>query len=98
MDVSPYAAPIRATDLAGLPPAYIEVGEAEIFRDEDAAYCARLWRAGVSAELHVWARSYHGFDLFAPASQVAAAALEARSSWLRRLLGTGTRQLAGDRA
>ncbi|WP_449343732.1 alpha/beta hydrolase fold domain-containing protein [Streptosporangium canum] len=32
--VSPYAAPARATDLSGLPPAYIDVGELEVFRDE----------------------------------------------------------------
>lgn len=82
--VPDYAAPARAAELGGLPPAYIEVGEAEIFRDEDVAYCAGLWRAGVSAELHVWARAYHGFDLYAPGSEVTAAALAARSSWLRR--------------
>ncbi|MFD6974554.1 alpha/beta hydrolase fold domain-containing protein [Streptomyces sp. NPDC059949] len=34
----PYAAPARATDLSGLPPAYIEVGSAETFRDEHVAY------------------------------------------------------------
>ena len=34
-DVSPYAAPARATDLSGLPPAFIDVGSAETFRDED---------------------------------------------------------------
>ena len=37
-DVSPYAAPARATDLSGLPPAFIDVGSAETFRDEDVAY------------------------------------------------------------
>src|SRR4029077_6806229 len=33
--VSPYAAPARATDLAGLPDTYIDVGDLDIFRDED---------------------------------------------------------------
>ncbi len=42
-DVSIYAAPSRATDLAGLPPAFIDVGTAEVFRDEDVAYASAIW-------------------------------------------------------
>ncbi|WP_442788216.1 alpha/beta hydrolase [Amycolatopsis sp. NBC_01286] len=84
---SPYAAPARMTDLGGLPPAFVEVGGAEIFRDEDVAYAQRLARAGVPTELHVWAGAHHGFDRFAPDAEVTRAALAARSSWLRRLLG-----------
>ncbi|WP_425502274.1 alpha/beta hydrolase [Phytoactinopolyspora limicola] len=85
--VSPYAAPARATDLSDLPPAFVEVGAVEIFRDEDVEYYSRLCAAGVPAELHVWAGAYHGFDRLAPASEVTRAALATRSSWLRRLLG-----------
>ncbi len=33
-DVSIYASPSRATDLADLPAAFIDVGSAEVFRDE----------------------------------------------------------------
>ena len=44
--VSVYAAPARATDLAGLPPAFVECGSAEVFRDEDVAYASGLWAAG----------------------------------------------------
>ncbi len=84
---SPYAAPARMPDLSGLPPAFVEVGGAEIFRDEDVAYAQRLAQAGVPAELHVWADAHHGFDRFAPDAEVTRAALAARSSWLRRLLG-----------
>ncbi len=43
-DVSPYAAPARAADLSGLPPAYIDVGSAETFRDEDAGRDRRAAR------------------------------------------------------
>ncbi len=53
-NVSIYAAPARAKDLSGLPPAFIEVGSAEPFRDEDVAYATKLWEDGVHAELHVW--------------------------------------------
>ena len=66
--VSPYAAPARATDLAGLADAYVEVGELDIFRDENVEYARRLARAGVSVELHVHPGAPHGFDLVAPDS------------------------------
>ncbi|WP_223694984.1 alpha/beta hydrolase [Leifsonia poae] len=85
--VSPYAAAARATDLAGLPPAYIEVGSAEVFRDEDIAYAQRIWAAGGTAELHVWSGAYHGFSGFSPDAIVSRAAVAARDSWLRRTLG-----------
>ena len=65
-DVSPYAAPARATDLAGLPPAYITVGELDMFIDEDIAYAQALHRAGVPTELHVYAGAFHGSDGFVP--------------------------------
>ncbi|GHF52945.1 acetyl esterase/lipase [Amycolatopsis bartoniae] len=84
-DVSPYAAPARATDLSGLPPAYLDAGSAETFRDEDVAYATRLWQAGGEAELHVWPGGFHGFDLLAPQATLSRIAREQRVSWLRRL-------------
>jgi acetyl esterase/lipase len=86
-DVSPYAAPARATDLSGLPPAFIDVGSAETFRDEDVAYASRLWQAGGQAELHVWPGGFHGFDGFVPDAAISRDAQEARLRWLDRLLG-----------
>ncbi|MFI7352323.1 alpha/beta hydrolase [Streptomyces avidinii] len=85
-DLPPYAAPARATDLSGLPPAYIDVGSAETFRDEDVAYADAIWRAGGQAELHVWPGACHGFDSFAPAAALSRDAREARTRWLRRVL------------
>ena len=41
-DVSPYAAPARASDLTGLPDTYIDVGDLDIFRDEDITFARRL--------------------------------------------------------
>ena len=61
-----YAAPSRAEDLSGLPPTFIGVGSAEVFRDEDVAYASRIWAAGGIAELHVWPGGFHGFDGLAP--------------------------------
>jgi acetyl esterase/lipase len=86
-DVSVYAAPARATDLSGLPPAFIDCGSAEVFRDEDVAYATALWAAGVQAELHVWPGGFHGFDMIAPHSVLAKAMRTARDSWVARTLG-----------
>lgn len=86
-DVSIYAAPARAEDLTGLPPTFIDCGAAEVFRDEDVAYAAKLWEAGVDAELHVWAGGFHGFDMLAPYAAVSRAAIAARDSWVERVIG-----------
>jgi acetyl esterase/lipase len=64
--VSPYAAPARATDLSGLPDAYIDVGVLDILRDENIDFARRLMAAGVSTELHVLPGLPHGFEMIAP--------------------------------
>lgn len=66
--VSPYAAPARATDLAGLPPAYICVGTLDPLLDEDVAYAQALMSAGVPVELHVYPGAFHASSVFAPAA------------------------------
>ncbi|RZT88748.1 acetyl esterase/lipase [Pseudonocardia sediminis] len=86
-DVSSYAAPARAQDLTGLPPAYVDVASTETFRDEDVAYATALWNAGVQAELHVWPGGFHGFDGFVPGADLSRRARAARVAWLTRLLG-----------
>ena len=65
-DISCYAAASRATDLTGLPPAYIAVGEIDLFAQEDIEYARRLIEAGVCTELHVYPGGCHGFDMMAP--------------------------------
>ncbi|MBC3993230.1 alpha/beta hydrolase [Streptomyces sp. AC563] len=86
--VSPYAAPARAADLSGLPPAFVTVGAAEVFRDEAVEYATRIWATGGQAELHVWAGAYHGFTGFSPDTEVSRAAAATRASWIRRVLGS----------
>ncbi|WSZ38561.1 alpha/beta hydrolase [Streptomyces sp. NBC_00190] len=81
-----YAAPSRATDLSGLPPAYVEVGSAETFRDEGVAYANTIWQSGGQAELHVWPGACHGFDGLAPHAALTQDARSARTRWLQRLL------------
>jgi acetyl esterase len=55
-----YAAPARATDLSGLPPAYIATAEFDPLRDEAITYGLRLLQAGVPVELHQWPGTFHG--------------------------------------
>ena len=57
---SPYAAPARAADLSGLPPAYISSAEFDPNRDEAITYGLRLLQAGVPVELHQWPGTFHG--------------------------------------
>jgi acetyl esterase/lipase len=85
-DVSPYAAPARAQDLSGLPPAFLDVGSAETFRDETVAFASGLWAAGGSAELHVWPGGFHVFDSMVPDAPLSVAARAVRLPWLRRAL------------
>ena len=69
-DVPGYAAPARATDLGGLPPAIITVGSLDIFLDEDIAYAQALLGAEVPCELHVYPGAFHGSSSFVPQSDI----------------------------
>jgi acetyl esterase/lipase len=81
-DVSPYAAPARATDLSGLPETYVDVGDLDILRDESIEYARRLMAAGIPTELHVIPGLPHGFDMLAPDAVVTQRVIATR---LRRL-------------
>lgn len=84
-DVPAYAAPARLTDAKGLPPAYIEVGQLDIFRDEDLEYARRLSQAGVQVEFHLHPGVPHEFDAIAFTSGVAKRAIADRVRVLRAL-------------
>ncbi|WP_030450621.1 alpha/beta hydrolase fold domain-containing protein [Herbidospora cretacea] len=85
-DVPAYVSPAVAADLSGLPPAYVDAGSAEVFRDEDVAYATRVWAAGGRADLHVWDGGFHGFDALYPAAALSREARRTRTAWLERLL------------
>lgn len=87
-DVSIYAAPARAEDHFGLPPAYIECTSVETFRDEDVAYANRIWQAGGVCDLHVWAGGFHGVEGMAPDSSISIAMRQTRINFLERILRT----------
>ncbi|MBT6727611.1 MAG: alpha/beta hydrolase [Deltaproteobacteria bacterium] len=81
-----YAAPARAENLAGLPPTFIDVGELDLFRDEDIQFAARLIQAGVPTELHVYPGAYHASEVFAPESALSQSILARRTEALLRAL------------
>jgi acetyl esterase/lipase len=84
-DVPATAAPTRATDLRGVAPAYVEVGELDIFCVEDIDYARKLAAAGVSIELHVHPGAPHSFERLAPDSAVAKRAMADRPRILAAL-------------
>ncbi|MEV7045564.1 alpha/beta hydrolase [Amycolatopsis sp. NPDC051061] len=84
-DVSAVEAPARAGDLQGLPPAYVEVGELDLFRDETVRYALRLMEHQVPVELHVHTGVNHGFERAVPTAQVAQRVFADRHRYLSGL-------------
>jgi len=82
--VSPYAAPARAEDLSGLPPAYLMIGELDLMRDENIEYAMRLMQAGVPTELHVYPGGFHAFERMVPQAAVSIRAAKEYTEALKR--------------
>lgn len=85
-DVSPYAAPARARNLSGLPPAFVVTCEFDPLRDEGLDYAQRLVQAGVSTELHLYPGTFHGSAIIVSAAvskRMAADKLDALRRGLR---------------
>lgn len=93
-DVSIYEAPARATDLAGLPPVFIDCGSADAFRDEAVSFASAIWAAGGKAELHIWPGGFHAFETIADA-KLSMQSSAVRRAWVQRALGT-IRAFEGD--
>ena len=80
------AVPARRSRFAGLPTALITCAEIDPFRDEAVDYALKLLRAGVSAELHVFPRTCHGFDSLLPDWSVSQRLFTLQGDALRRAL------------
>jgi acetyl esterase/lipase len=84
-EIDPAAAPGRLQDAAGLPAAYIEVGQLDIFRDEAVRYALTLSQAGVPVELHLHPGVPHEYDAIAFDADVSRRAQSDRDRVLRSL-------------
>jgi acetyl esterase len=83
-ETSPYAAPARAADLSGLPPAYVVTCEFDPLRDEGIEYAQRLMQAGVAAELHHYPGTFHGASGAGAGTAIAARMVNDRLAALGR--------------
>lgn len=81
-----YAAPARARDLAGLPPAFVHVAEADPLCDEGVEYAQRLRAAGIAVQLHRSPAVVHNFESHIPQSEIAQRALAQRIAALKAAL------------
>ncbi|WP_425843122.1 alpha/beta hydrolase [Agrococcus sp. TSP3-2-1] len=85
--VPQHAVPARRDDLRGLPPAWIGVGDLDLFHEEDVDYAKRLRAAGVDVQLDVVPGAPHGLDAIAGGSRLAAEHRRSAIDWLARTLG-----------
>ncbi len=86
-DVPEYASPARREDLSGLPPAWIGVGDADLFYEEAARYGERLLAAGTACDMHVTEDGFHGFEGMIREAAVTRALTESNLAFCRRVLG-----------
>jgi acetyl esterase/lipase len=90
--LEPFASPLRASDeqLAGLPPAFLLVDEADVLRDEGEAYAARLRAAGTAVTAVRYDGITHDFLMLNPLrdTHAARAAIAQAIAVLRNALNT----------
>lgn len=83
---NPYAFPLLAEDLSGLPTAFVLTAEYDVLRDEGDEYAARLQEAGVPTHHKRYTGMTHGFLSMNGRVDRAQVALDEIVSWLRRKL------------
>jgi acetyl esterase len=83
----PDASPLRAEDLAGLPPTYVLTSEFDILRDEGEAFVKKLQEAGVDVTHRRFDGTIHGFWRWMAATPKTREAIDEVAGWLRDRLG-----------
>jgi acetyl esterase/lipase len=82
----PYAAPARRENLSGLPPAWLGVGDIDLFYEESIDYATRLQSGGVDCELVTVSGAPHAFEMLVPEAPVSRDFVDSQYRFLRRVL------------
>lgn len=88
---NPYAVPMRADDLSGLPPALLMAGEFDPLLSETEAFAERLTAAGVAATFSYYAGASHNFYNMPTSVDIAVRAMGEIVEALRASFGSGVR-------
>jgi acetyl esterase len=88
----PYASPLRAKNLKGLPPALVITAEYDPLVDEGHAYAMRLQESGVPTRYSCYAGTIHGFLIVSALAEDTARAIRETNEWLESAFAS--RQLA----
>jgi acetyl esterase len=82
----PHASPLRANNLAGLPPAYVATAEYDPLRDEGEYYGIALQAAGVPTRIKRWDGVNHGFFFFVGIVDTSGAAMDEACAWVNQII------------
>ena len=88
---NPYAVPLCAEDLSGLPPALLMAGEYDPLLSETEAYAERLQAAGVAATFSYYAGASHNFYNMPPSVDIAVRAMGEIIEAVRAAFGSGVK-------
>ena len=84
----PHASPLRAENLAGLPPALVYSAEYDVLRDEAELYAHRLQEAHVPVRVQRWEGMNHGFFFWVGIVDTAGVAMDEACAWLQAIFKT----------
>ena len=85
---NPYASPVRASNLRGLPPALIITAELDVLRDEGEHYGKRLAEAGVPTQVTRYDGVHHGFFGMQAVLDKSKKAMKEVTVWLKQRFGS----------